>query len=287
VIVALAVAAYFLAKKYEPEVRTVVVNELNSHLAVPVEVDDINLSLLQRFPYASIRFSNVVIPEVINGQKQSDTLLYAKDLYLQMGLFDFLKEEYRITEAELANGFFNMAFYKNGTDNFRFWKGSDKEGGKASLNIENIEIRDFGYKLATADGLKLNLFVNQAATDGNFGSEQFKLDSESDIDIRLVENKGEKLYRNQRLKGDIVLAVNQSEEIYRFTGKNISVAGESFELDGSYTPRNSQKAWSLNLNTKNAQLEKLMALLPGDVRKRFENYGADGATDLSRVWRAF
>lgn len=69
------IGAYYLAKKFEPEVRNVVVGELNKHLAAPVKVGDINLSLLQRFPYASLRFSDVVVPEMKKDVATTDTLI--------------------------------------------------------------------------------------------------------------------------------------------------------------------------------------------------------------------
>ncbi|MFT6174695.1 MAG: hypothetical protein ACJAY4_000914, partial [Cryomorphaceae bacterium] len=88
------VAAFFLAKKFEPEVKDAIVFELNQHLNVPVDVEDINLSLLQKFPYASLRFSNVIIPEAVSADP--DTLIFIEDLYLQIGLLDFLRKNYAV-----------------------------------------------------------------------------------------------------------------------------------------------------------------------------------------------
>ncbi len=78
------------------------------------------MRLLQKFPYASLRFSNVVIPEAVSADP--DTLIFIEDLYLQIGLLDFLRKNYAVSEAEINRGFFNMKIFEDGSDNFRFWK---------------------------------------------------------------------------------------------------------------------------------------------------------------------
>ena len=152
--VILSVVAYFLAKKYEPEVKNAIVYELNQHLKAPVDVEDINFSLLQKFPYASLRFSHVLIPEV--GQNEPDTLLYIKDLYLQIGLLDFFSKEYKVSEAEVNEGFFQMKLFDDGSNNFRFWK-SSSDTTDNSFSLKNIEFDNFYYRLATSQNLEIDV----------------------------------------------------------------------------------------------------------------------------------
>ena len=276
------VAAYYLAKKFEPEVREVIVYELNRKLAVPVAVGDINLSLIQRFPYASLRFSDVVIPQVKNGKATPDTLIFIEDMYLQIGLFDFLRKNYEVTEAEVNTGFFEMEIYENGTDNFHFWKATQDSGSGANFSITDVLIRDFNYRLNNADKLRLDLLVVKSKAQGNFGSEKYKIDSGSDIWIRKVQYETDILYEAEKFVGSLNLDIDRVQNAYSFQSENLELAGEEILLKGDYIPSDKQ-AWNLEVSTEKADLEKLMHLLPLDTRNNFAKYKAKGQTNLQLI----
>lgn len=276
----LLVVAYYLAKKYEPEVRKVIVYELNRKLAVPVKVGDINLSLLQRFPYASLRFSDVVIPQVKNGEATADTLIYIKDMYLQMGLINFLKKDYKVSEAEVNTGFFDMAFYANGSDNFHFWKaGEDSSSSSASFSITDILIRDFNYRLRDADKLALDVLMVKSKASGNFGSDQYTIESESDMWIRTVAYETDTLYAAEKFTGDLYVHIDRLKDTYSFKSDDLELAEQDISLNGSYNP-NDKQAWKVNIEAHKADLEKLTHLLPLNLRNKFAKYQAKGKTDL-------
>lgn len=280
VLILLGVAAYFLARKYEPQVRNVVVKELNSHLAVPVKVGDINLSLLQRFPYASLRFSDVVIPQVKNEKVSTDTLIYIEDLYLQIGLLDFLQKEYTVSEAEINTGYFQMEYYPKGGDNFHFWKSKNDSSSEASISITNVEIRNFDYKLATADRLEMAFHIAGSEASGDFGKSVYGLETFNDIRIESIINQGDTLYFEEKFEGDLDLRIDKEKEIYSFESSAVEVAQQNVKIRGKYKPGDAQD-WTLSLKAEEANLEKLSHLLPLSIRKKASIYKAQGETDLN------
>ncbi len=273
--------AYFLAKKYEPEVKEIVVYELNRHLAVKVKVGDINLSLLQRFPYASLRFSDVVIPEVINGVEQADTLLYVKDLYLQIGLFDFLRKNYTVTEAELNSGYFDMAIFDEGGDNYHFWKAAtDTSSSTSKISITDIVINDFGYRLSAPEKLILDLHIDKMKADGMFGSDVYDIETDHSIFIKTIAYQNDTLYRNETLSGDLNMNIDDIADRYSFNSKSLKLADQPIGLTGNYVPAKDQ-SWNLAIVAENANLTKLTHLLPQNMRSRFAKYEAKGKTDIN------
>ncbi len=272
-------AAYFLAKKYEPEVRDIILYELNRNLDVEVKVADINFSLLQRFPYASLRFSEVVIPQVRDGV-QSDTLIYIKDLYLQIGLFDFLRQNYRVSEAEINQGFFHMDLYADGTDNYHFWKAAEDTISKAELSLSNIEIKSFAYRLRSGDDLEIALYVEKGEANGNFGSDVYDISSDSRIHINQVIASADTMFKNQIIDGEIVLHIDQIKKIYAFESDDISLGKEDFQLLGNYDLSQSPGLWNVNLSTTNAKIENLAEIMPTALRQATRSYKARGRTDL-------
>lgn len=273
------VSAYYLAQKFEPEVRSVVVNELNKHLAVPVQVEDINLSLLQRFPYASLRFSKVMIPAMERGKVSEDTLIYIEDLYLQIGLLDFFRKNYKVTEADVRTGFFRMEFYADGSDNFHFWKSTEKEGSNTTFSVKNVDIRNFAYDLATADGLNMSFLVEKSEASGDFGSSVYDISSENKIRISTIIDRQDTLYLNTSFEGDLDLNINTEAGLYTFISSEVSLGELEASLEGIYAPKADQ-TWNVAMKGKEASLEDLTLLLPLPVREKTRAYNTRGSTDL-------
>ncbi len=282
-IVVVVVVAFFLAKKYEPEVRSIVLYELNRHLDVEVKVDDINFSLLQRFPYASLRFSEVVIPEV-RTDGEVDTLIYIKDLYLQIGLFDFFRKNYRITEAEINHGFFRMTQYADGTDNYHFWKTTaDTASANAALSLTNIEINNFEYQLRSGDQLELLTFIEEGEANGNFGSEKYDISSDSRIRLKYVISEGDTLFTDQLINGKVEVNIDQVARRYTFHGNDVGLGNENISIEGRYDFAEATPTWHLDLKADDAKIENLVGLMPRSLQKQTKSYKARGKTNVRLV----
>jgi hypothetical protein len=270
-------AAYFLAKKFEPEVRDAVVYELNRHLSVPVEVEDINLSLIQRFPYASLRFSNVVVPET--GKTEPDTLIFIHDLYLQIGLLDFFRKNYSVSEAEINRGFFRMEILGVGQNNYKFWKTS-KDSSGSTLTIKDIEINDFTYQLSTYEGLEMEIEVIEGRANGNFGEDVFSLESRVDLIARSIGYADQKLYRDLAVAGNVTLLIDGKNRRYEFDSPSIAMGKEDFALLGTYVDSGDDPVWEVNLRSERTDLQDAVNLVPIPNGKVFQTYAPEGKANF-------
>jgi len=275
-------SAYFLAKKYEPEVTLVIVGELNKNLAAEVSVEDINLSLTQRFPYASLRMSNVVIPQTGTFAKKGDTLIFVKDLYFQIGLLDFFKKDYTITDAEVNTGFFKMKYDEKGNENFRFWKTQSDSSYAGSLSLRDVYFDNFKYSLEKSNELAIDLQFHSAHARGNFGKEKFDIELDIDCKLSRLISKGKLFFENEGIAGDLTLEIDNPNKNYQFKSKSVEIANESYSINGSF---NNQKIaeWILNLTTEEADLKRALHLLPIELREAMNSYEFSGKTDLN-VW---
>jgi hypothetical protein len=70
-----------------PKIKVLVINQMNERLATPVQVEDINFSLLRKFPSASIDFKGVKIKgaKTFDGNQE---LLQAEHLFFMFSWFD-------------------------------------------------------------------------------------------------------------------------------------------------------------------------------------------------------
>jgi hypothetical protein len=271
------VASFFLAKKFEPEVKDAIFYELNQYLNVPVDVEDINLSLLQKFPYASLRFSHVVIPEAVSNDP--DTLIFIEDLYLQIGLLDFLSKNYKVSEAEINSGFFDMKIFEDGTDNFHFWKSSG-DSTKQTFSLTNVEVEDFDYRLETGAGLSLAIHVNSGEANGNFGEDVFSLKSDVDLIARSIVYENDTLYRQTAIDGEVALNINTKSKVYTFDSEKILLGDERTSLKGSYNDSAKSAFWKVQIKSENTELENAVALIPLPNQSVFKTYQPSGNADL-------
>lgn len=279
IVILLAGGAYFLAKKYEPQVTTGIVGELNKHLAAEVSVEDINLSLTQRFPYASLRMSNVVIPETGKIANEGDTLIFVKDLYLQIGLLDFFKKDYTITDAEVNTGFFRMAYDEKGNENFRFWKSESDTTAEGSLSIRNLYFDDFQYRLEKGGDLNIAVLINSAHARGNFGKENYDIELDIDAQLMRLTSDNKLFYTDEEVEGDLKLNIDNPNQSYAFESRSIEIAGEEYSIQGTFNNKDISE-WVLKLNTEGADLKQALHLLPIDIRSALNNYNFSGETDL-------
>ncbi|MCZ4408726.1 hypothetical protein O3Q51_07905 [Cryomorphaceae bacterium 1068] len=270
-------AAFFLAKKFEPEVKDAIVYELNQHLNVPVDVEDINLSLLQKFPYASLRFSQVVIPEAVSNDP--DTLIYIEDLYLQIGLLDFLSKNYKVSEAEINRGFFNMQIFADGSDNFHFWK-SSSDTTEQTFSLTNVEVEDFEYVLKTGSRLALDIHVTSGEANGNFGEDIFNLKSDVDFIARSIVYEDDTLYKETTIDGQVALNIDTKAKVYTFESEKIRLGEEKTTLNGAYDNSAENAFWTVQINSENTELENAVALIPLPNQSVFKTYQPSGNADL-------
>ena len=103
VLLALAVVTVttlaILARVYDAEVKAKLIGTLNGYLRTPVTVSEMDLTLIERFPRASIHLHDVLARELRYDSLAADTLLYAEDLYLEFSLAGMFRGDYTVSEV--------------------------------------------------------------------------------------------------------------------------------------------------------------------------------------------
>jgi hypothetical protein len=85
-----------LAHIYEDEVKQGLIGALNEQLNAPVAISGMDLTLIARFPMASMNLHDVLIMEVRSDEVPSDTLLFAKELFLEFSLWGLFQGNYTL-----------------------------------------------------------------------------------------------------------------------------------------------------------------------------------------------
>lgn len=109
----ITIAAFF----YGDEIKTLVVENLNKNLKTEVKVSNVEFSVFQDFPKASVVFSDVLIFAV---NAKNDTLLAAEKLSAQFNIIDLYNEQYNLIGLSATNGKCEMLVDNSGQANYVF-----------------------------------------------------------------------------------------------------------------------------------------------------------------------
>ena len=84
----LAVGTGFLIIYFNQDyIKQVFVAEINKSLQTEISVKDIEFSVFEKFPNASLRFSDVIAKDAVKDAVK-DTLLIAKSIFLEFNIMD-------------------------------------------------------------------------------------------------------------------------------------------------------------------------------------------------------
>jgi hypothetical protein len=127
---------------FENEVKQYVKSSLNEILAAPIDVEEINFSLLQKFPNASISFEEALAWDAFPNQKGKDTLLYASRIFLEFNVLDIINKNYVLREIEISGADIRLKWNKKGEPNYIIWKESAETKNPLKMNLEKVTFKD-------------------------------------------------------------------------------------------------------------------------------------------------
>jgi hypothetical protein len=270
----ISIVAYY----YGDEIKQLVVSNLNKQLRTEVEVKEVDFSVWQSFPKASVVFSDVVIHSV---DAKNDTLLAAQRISAQFNLLDLYKGVYKLIGLEIYKGRCHMIVDNSGRANYVFWKASDSTSSSFSTELEKVQITEmeFAYQDFTKR-VDILFHIKQSELKGRFKESIFELQIRSDLNASHLVIGDTRLFENRHLLLNAIGTVNQSEQSITLAPSKLGVDGMSLALEGSYF---FGKESRLNLSVKgeDAELKKAIALTPQSFKDRLSPYSISGNATFS------
>ena len=183
----LIASAFIIGYFYGDKIKQYAIDELNKNLNTEVFIkpENIDFTVLQNFPNASVDFKLVKALEV-SEKKIKDTLFKADYVSFQFNIWDVFSGNYNIKKVSIADVSLNLKVDRNGKDNYHFLKdsASSDSSGNFSFALQKIELNNIVVKYANKKQ-KNDLFfsVNSATLKGDFSEKKFSLASEANLFI--------------------------------------------------------------------------------------------------------
>ncbi|NVO02601.1 MAG: hypothetical protein HXX09_07830 [Bacteroidetes bacterium] len=274
---ALILTAVILAYIFEDKVKNFVVDELNKKLNSEISVKEIDLSLIKKFPYASLTFTDVVAKDANNSNLKGD-LLKAQNVYLQFSIWDLFDQNYRIKKIELSNATLNLVVYKDNTDNFHILK----ETGDTTNTSFKFDIQKFVFKNVHLSYKDFNsnqdysIVANDALLKGKFSSDNYTLNINGNFLINHINSNEIKLFNNKKADLNFELDVNNKNSSYVIKEGDFNIGDLVFLASGRLTYSETQKDLDIKIVGKDLKLKSFVEEMPGVFKKYLKNYENKG-----------
>ncbi len=157
---------------YGDEIKNTVIGQLNDRLKVEVEVEEVDLSVLRKFPYASVALSNVSL------SKEEDSLFHFQEVYLQFDITDLFSKEQRIERISFEDGRVQLPIDARGKHPYKdIWRTEKKpKDSGSSFHLERMIWKNVDLHFTDArNGSSFKTHISYAFLQGNFDDKKSEL----------------------------------------------------------------------------------------------------------------
>ncbi len=259
---------------FEDRIIKTVVAQANTHLKVPVKVQEIELHFWRTFPRISVAFNKVSIADPL---QKTDKLLQAEQISLRFNPFDILAGTYQIKQISAFNGIVQIKAYKNGQTNFDIFKKSKANTTPLNVELESIFLEQIRVEYRGQETKHLiRLAIQDVNLSGKFSAQKTTLKALGNVHLTSVK-KGQVTYlHHQPLVFDLSLLVDQTKGLVRLPQAQIKIANLPFLVDGEFTPLSS----NLDVRTADVSLLQLVKTLSPAQFSQLKQIKAQGKVDF-------
>jgi len=274
--------AFIIAYFFENSVKDYIVKPINKQLNTEITVKNIHLSLLKRFPYASLTFVDVIVKEAL-ADKKKDDLLKAETVHLQFNIFDLFDKNYKVKKIEVVNARLNLKIFKDGRENYRIIKPSadslsDKnfkfDLQKLIFNNVSISYHDLRYN----ENYACN--ANKLIIKGMFSSDDYSLHIYGNLFVNHIISGKINYVSNKKATLKLLLQVNNTLGRYDFKKGEVKIEENAFEIAGHILHSSLQKSLSLSVKGKNIYLQSMLREMPETYKKYVNHFEGKGILDF-------
>ena len=280
-LVALLFSAIVLAVTvYEDEIVTYALQTVQQNLKTKSSIREADLTLWNNFPSVSIRFKDVYVEE---NSKASDTLLYAKELYLSFDIIDLFSGRYNIDEIEAKEGSLNMRVNSKGQMNWDVWKPdtSSTTNEKFKINLENIVGENISYLYEDEqEKTFVDVKLKELKAAGNFNEKQFLLDIETSAHMNVLYAGETEMLRKRNLGLDSKMQVNLDNNTFVIQTAELLLEQVPLNVTGSLD-YGAHPSIDLHIAETDLDLKEGIQLLPKTMQVQLEPYAPSGSVHFN------
>lgn len=277
---ALLAVAFLLAFLYGDKAKQMVVDEINSHLLVKVEVGEVDFTILRSFPDASVVFRSIATKPSVDHPEMPG-LIHAGSVSFRFGVFSLFTDQYKIRSVRISDASISLWEDEKGQNNYEIWK-SSTAGSEKSVNFDvksvrfirvELNYRDLMSEADVALGLP-DISLKGSKTGGIY---------DLAVKGRLLANRLIFQKKDYSLPAeatlDLNLNFNQPDRIGALIKSHVSILGIFVDIEGTFGANGPLYPMDLLIKLNRAEISSLIKLLPARYSGAYLPYEPGGLLD--------
>jgi hypothetical protein len=261
---------------YEEEIKHFAVEKINENLTTEVDVKSIDLTLIEQFPMASLRFSDVFIADKL-GETEKDTMIAIEYLYLNLNFMDLINGKYDIKDIKASNATAYLKIDQQGNENYLIWKqDSTSKKSQFSFDLEQVKFKDLTLKYTNQlQRQNIAIATEQLKFNGNFSDVSYHLKTKGEVYVKDFTNDSINYLSNKNATIDLDLLVNTETQAYEIKKGNLAIEDLSFEIIGNYI-NSKESSVDLGIKGQNISFISVFSIFPQEFLNPLKKYDSKG-----------
>ena len=277
----------YLKYQYKDIVKEVIKNEVGN-VVIPDVYSEINFTVLQTFPHASVVFKDTRVKDPI---RKDSSILFVERIYFKFNVIDMVRGNYTLNHIELTNGNIKLYTDKKGNSNFQkvFREKRDTTQKKFTLDLKKIILENMtlDYRNQRSDS-HLSMLVEKATAKGKFGDENFELSTYGDFVVHEFQQEKKRWLDEDHIYADLSMMVYPDKERFVLQKGNLNFNSLKFGLTGKVIT-DERKTLDVQLKTRELDVQKLIRELPENITQTLKPYSFKGKTKadihITETWK--
>ena len=265
---------FSVIKLYDKEIKDIALKQINNQLISPMIIQNIELSAFNYFPAISLQFSNLLIKDPLAN---NDTLLFAKNAFLNFDAYDLINKKYIVRKLVLKNGSLAAKVSSDGKENFDVFISKDKsENNNFKFSLEQLTLKDFSVNYQNIPlRQQYDFTISDSKLKGQFSNQEYDLNILSSMSVNKFDLEGVNYISSKNANTEIILQVKNDPFSLVIKKGKLKIADMNFFLEGDYK---SSKKDRINLNIKGNQIQisEIFSILPLDYASIKTKYSSEG-----------
>lgn len=276
-VIAFAVLALW-AGTHEEELKQKAIAALEEGLLTNMDIGTIELSVFAHFPDVSLVCHDVMLTDTYG---EGDTLLWAKEVGFELGLFKVIRGEYSFRKVRVKDGGMHLERDERGRDNYHFWRTqSSDDTTSTALAIEEVALRNIHFRMNDryAD-VKVETMHLSADVEGELKEGRFALEGSLETPHAFVEAAQKRWMPGMPLKGSLSSVIDTESSHYTFNDLDLEVNGFGIGGEASFKVVEEGVECVIDSKITNVSLEKAKQMLPEQERALLLPYNMGGEAE--------
>lgn len=268
-----AVGVYLMFNKQK--IKQLALQEVNKHLAAPMDVNDIELTLLKQFPKVSL---DLHIVRIADPLKPKSYFFQAERVFVGFNFWDIIHHQYNIKLIKMDSAVVNIRINKKGIGNYNVIKNGNNQPSDSSLllSLEKILISGARINYNNEQSKQTAAFaLSQTQLSGKFGGNNDLLSCKGNIYVNQLTNNGSKVFANKSINLNTTLKINATKGTYQIDDGYVEMDDLRLKLSGTANYNNNGAALNIQFNATNIDVATFISLIP-NMADKIKQYKSEG-----------